>query len=819
MRALVAGGRGAEALSRYATGRARLVAELGAEPGPELRAIHEAVLRGDLDRTPRPRPATTGNGAGRSVPAQLPADVSGFSGRAEELAELDRLCGTADGADRIAGASTAVVISAVAGTAGVGKTALAVHWAHRVRDRFPDGQLYVNLRGYDPDQPMSPSDALIGFLASLGLPGPDIPVDVDDRAARYRTEVSGRRLLVVVDNASSVEQVRPLLPGTPSATVVVTSRDSLPGLVAVHGARRLDLDLLPLPDAVALLRTLIGPRVDADPPAAAALAEQCARLPLALRVAAELAAARPANRLSGLVAELTDQQGRMDLLDAGGDPRAAVGTVFSWSLQHLPPDAARMFRLLGLHPGPDADLYAAAALADTTAAQARRTLHSLTRAHLVQHLNSGRFGMHDLLRAYATSLATGADSADDTPVALNRLFDYYLATAATAMDTLYPAETRYRPTVPLATTPAPVLADPDTARTWLDTERPILAAVAAYTADHGWSAHTIRLAGALHRYLTGGHHTDGLAIHGHALRAARQTGDRAGEARSLSRLGCAHMLVGSFELAADHLQQALALFRQAGDRDGEAGALNNLGLVDERLGRYEPATDHLQQALALCRQAGDRSGEARAMANLGSVERQMGRLRRAADHLQQALTLARQIRDRYSEAHAVNNLGLVEQRLGQHHAAADHHRQALALTRQLGDRTGEAFALDNLGAVHTRLGRPDQATELHQQALSRYCEAGDRDGQAWAFNGLGEAAQAADHLTDALTHHTGALAIATEIGNRDQQARAHTGLGHAHSALGEPTQARRRYQHALALYTALGTTEADDIRAYISAGD
>jgi DNA-binding SARP family transcriptional activator len=396
MRALHADGRDAEALDVYATARRRLAEELGVDPGVELREVHQAILRGTL---PPPGPgaadaadadvAAAGAGKGepraptRPVPAQLPADVHAFTGRRQELAALDRLLtpGQADGAD---GQSTAVVISAVSGTAGVGKTALAVHWAQRARARYPDGQLYVNLRGYDPAQPMTAADALGGFLTGLGVAGPDIPPDLDDRAARYRTEIAGRRILVVLDNASSVDQVRPLLPGSASAMVLVTSRDSLPGLVAVHGARRLDLEFLPLPDAVALLRTLIGPQVDAEPAAASALAERCVRLPLALRVAAELAVARPAIALADLVTELGDLQRRLELLDAGGDPRAAVRAVFSWSYRQLPPDAARTFRLIGLHPGVDIDHYGAAALADTSADHARATLDLLARAHLVQ---------------------------------------------------------------------------------------------------------------------------------------------------------------------------------------------------------------------------------------------------------------------------------------------------------------------------------------------------------------------------------------------------------------------------------------------------
>ena len=325
-----------------------------------LVAVHSELARQDRQgQSPRPE-------APRVVPAQLPADVDVFTGRVGELADLDRLLTTTPtqaGAREVGGgSSTAVVISAVSGTAGVGKTALALRWAHRVRGGFPDGQLYVNLRGYDPDQPLSAADGLARFLRALGVAGAEIPLEVDERAASYRSLLDGRRILIVLDNAATVEQVRPLLPGTPSALVVVTSRDALVGLVARDGARRLDLDLLPPEDAVVLLGVLIGGRVAAEPDAAAALAGQCARLPLALRIAAELAAARPTISLAGLVEELADEQRRLELLDAGGDPRTAIRAVFSWSYLHLPSETARAFRLLGLHPGPDLDPYAAAAL-------------------------------------------------------------------------------------------------------------------------------------------------------------------------------------------------------------------------------------------------------------------------------------------------------------------------------------------------------------------------------------------------------------------------------------------------------------------------
>jgi DNA-binding SARP family transcriptional activator len=777
MMALHGAGRDSEAVECYGAARTRLAEELGIEPGRELQDVYAKLLRSELDEPARP---------GVVVPRQLPASVATFTGRAEELASLNRWLDDED-------AEPTMVISAVSGTAGVGKTALAVLWAHRVSARFPDGQLYVNLRGYDPEQPMTPGEALTRLLAGLGVTGQDVPADPGERAGRYRTATAGRRLLIVLDNASSAEQVRPLLPGDASSVVVVTSRDALAGLVARDGARRLDLDLLPPAEAIELLRRLIGPRVDEEPEAAVRLAGQCARLPLALRVAAELALTRPASSLAELVEELEDQQQRIDLLDADGDPRTAVGAVFSWSLRHLPPETTRTFAVLGLHPGPDLDAYSAAALAGATPERVRPALEALARAHLLEPLPAGpdgraRYGMHDLLRAYATRLAAAGQAGG---VALERLFDYYLAASAAAMNALYPAGQHRRPEVAPATTPIPAMTTPDAARAWLKTERSALVAVATHTAVHGRPEHTVRLSTIVFRYLRGNHPLDALIIHGHALDAARLAGDRAEEGRVLTNLAVARWELGQFEAAAAQFEQALALLRQTGDLAGQARAVNNLAMIEERQGRYGPAAGYLEQAMALYGELGDRWGEAGALGNLGIVEAGLGRYDAAVDHLEQAVAGCRTFGHRSGEAAALGNLGDVEQQLGQYQQAADHHEQARTLYSELGDRSGVAWCTDRLGSIHTRCGRPEQAAEHHQQALDVYRDIGEREGQALALNGLGEAACAAGKPREAIAHHTGALAIATETGARDQQIRAHAGLAQAHHALGDPGSARR----------------------------
>jgi DNA-binding SARP family transcriptional activator/Flp pilus assembly protein TadD len=825
MTALVAADRPAEALDYYPIAQAALRHALGVEPGPELTRLHAAILRGDPaplsvgatvpPSMPRAMPTRLARGPRPSmpIPAQLPSDVASFTGRVEQLEWLDRLL--AGGADASA---TAVTIAVITGSAGVGKTALAVHWAHRVAARFPDGQLYVNLRGYDPDQPLPAADALAQLLTGLGVPAQDIPLGLDERAGRYRTALAGRRMLILLDNAGSDEQIRPLLPGAAFCMVLVTSRDALAGLVATHGARRVELDRLPEDDAVELLRRLIGIRVDGDPAAAAALASLCARLPLALRIAAELAVARPRLSLPSLVDDLNDEHRRLDLLTVRGDSRAAIQAVFSWSLRHLPAEAARGFALLGLHPGPDLDDHGAAALIGGALDDARWVLDMLARAHLVEPGAANRYAMHDLLRIFALRLASTSESADVRTAALGRLFDYYLATAAEAMDRLYPAEAHRRPPRSTATTPMPVLTDQDAARAWLESERPAMVAAAGHAVRHGSPAYAVRLSATLFRYLAGGHYAAALALHGYARDGAVQTGDLAGQAQALLGLGAAHMRLGRYHAAADHHRQALDLYRRAGDPAGEARALNNLGNVEDRLGQRDEASAHLRQALALYRKLGDQIGQARALNNLGAFEERVGDYRSAARHHEQALALVRDAGDRSDGAAAHSNLCDVEIRLGHYQRAARHGLRALLLYRQVGNRTGEAWTLDSMGTVFTRLARPSIAIEYHEDALTLFGEAGDRDGEAWALNGLGEAANAKQQPTNALARHRAALTIATETGARAQQARAHAGLGTACRALGDVERAGNHLRQALSLYTSLGMPEADIIRERLAAG-
>jgi DNA-binding SARP family transcriptional activator/tetratricopeptide (TPR) repeat protein len=829
MVALYRCGRQADALTAYRTARGILVSELGLEPGPDLQLLQQRIIAGDRellavtndasgqpasqDSDPtdtRGRADTTETTAGQPdarVPRQLPAAVSHFTGRA---AELDALTGVLD-ASRSSRSRT-VVISALAGAAGVGKTALAVRWAHQVAERFRDGQLYVNLRGYDPDEPVAATDALADLLGALGVPGQEIPEGADERARLFRSRLAGRRVLVLLDNARNAEQVRPLLPGDPGCVAVVTSRDSLAGLVAADGARRLDLDVLPLAEAVGLLRALIGPRINQDPAATVALAGLCARLPLALRIAAELAAARPDPPVAELVAEL--EESRLDLLDAGED-RADVRAVFSWSVRQLPDEVAGAFALVGLHPGEDLDAHAAAALTDTTVGQARRVLARLHRASLVQAAGSGRYGMHDLLRAYAREQAAAGDSCQQ---ALTRLFDYYLSAAAAAMDVLIPAEAHRRPRVPPSAAAIPALPGQAEAQAWLDTERANLVAVVVHCAGHGWAAHATGMAATLFRYLISGSHLpEAQTVYSRSLQAARQSGDLAAEAEALNGLGGIGMIRGHPQAAAENYRAALERYQQCGDRAGQARATLNLGGIEHQLHNLRSAASYCRQAITASEEADDSLGVARALCSLAGVETDLGSYAQAASQLGRALRTFRKAKDQLYEAYALERIGELNLRRGQLTEAADYYEQALAINRRIDNATGIAHQLLSLGDVSQRQGAYQQAVGYQRRALDQFRHAGNQHGEFVTLRALAEALHGIGQPAEARAELQAACLLASETGNTYQQASAHRELAESHHRAGNHEQAQRNWQQALDLYTQLGVPEADQVRSRIKA--
>lgn len=760
---------------------------------PERGATVFAVQGGTQNVFNLPRPVPP------PIPHELPLDVSKFTGRSAELEELDHLL-TGVGVE-----STAVVISAVSGTAGVGKTALAVRWAHKVANEFPDGQLYVDLRGYHPDdQPMAASDALAAFLRALGVEGPNVPFALAERAARYRTLVADKRMLIVLDNASSFDQVSPLLPGAPSCLVLVTSRDRLVALAARHDVYRISLDVLPLADAVALLRSLIGPRVDEEAAECVKLARQCALLPLALRLAAEVATARPASSLAELVLELSDEERRWELMDAGGDPHTDVRSVFSWSYRQLDENTALAFRLLGLQPGADFDVYATAALIGADRRQAQRELDLLVGAHLIQLTSPRRYEMHDLLRAYSASLSTG----DNREAARSRLFSYYLVTTANAMDALYPVAKHRRPSSTAWISPSPDLSDPASATSWLEAELQNLALTAVFASAHGRSSYTIQLAQTLFRFLdVNGHYADALTINARAALAAEQDGDRVGEGHALTNRGLIFWRQGRNDAAVSDLTRAITLLRSARDRGGEARALDTLGLVHWRQGHYAEASAHFQRALVLFGEVGERFGEAEALDDIGLVYERQGHLEEARDYFTRAAALYGDLGDRAAQGYALMNLGVVQAREGRYEDAARHHAEALIRFRETGYRVGEALALMNIGAVERREGRYRVSADHYQQSLALLRDLGDRAGEAEALNGYGQTLHALGQYGLATTQHVTALALATESGDRYEQARAYRGLADSN-----PATAHRHLTRALALYTSLNVTDAREIR-------
>jgi tetratricopeptide (TPR) repeat protein/DNA-binding XRE family transcriptional regulator len=748
------------------------------------------------------------------VPRQLPAAVPDFTGRVPELAALNAVLDAARPPGRVA-------VAAIDGPPGVGKTALAVRWAQQASARFPEGQLYVDLRGFGfSDEIMPAGTAIRGFLDALGVSAGRIPPDPQSQAGLYRSLLAGRRVLIVADNARDAGQVRPLVPASPGCAVLVTSRNRLIGLAAAEGARLITLDVLPDREARELLACRIdADRVRAEPGAVEELARLCGRLPLALAVAAARAAARPRMSLTAVAAELADAAHRLRGLETA-DPATDVRTVFSWSRQSLQDLPARMFRLLGIHPGPDITVLAAAALLAVNQDDARAALGTLTMANLVDEHAPGRFTLHDLLRAYARELAAH-EGDDGQRTALTRLLDHYLQTAAASMNTLFPAEAGERPNIcPDADSPVPAIDQPIAARAWLDAERANLVAVAAHAATHGWPGHATRLGATLFRYLdAGSYFPEAVIMHGHARRAASQTGDPAAEAQALIGLGVVGLRQGSYQQAMTYLEHALRLCQQAGDRRGEARVLVDLGLLDLQQGRYEQGRGCLRRALTAYRDAGDRFGAVRALANLGIIERRLGYYEQASDCFTQALALCQAAGDRLSQAPTLTNLGLVDLNLGRYQQAVGHHRQALALFREMGSRNGQAHALSNLGVAELRSGGYGQAAEHLHHALALFRETGDCGGEALALNGLGEVLLTAGQPGQARAQHAAALALTSQSRDIYEQARAHNGLARCHQASGNLGQALRHWRQALILYAHLGAPEADRIRAELKADD
>ncbi len=702
------------------------------------------------------------------VPRQLPMDVTAFTGRTLELRELDRML---DHRTSRSGFANAVI----SGPAGVGKTGLAIHWAHRVRDRFTDGDLYIDLHGYSPDRPLEPMDALAQLLGSFGLSDLDLPQRLSDRAARYRSLLYGRRMLIVLDNASSNEQIRELLPGSATCAVIITSRDRLDSFTTRHGGTSLSLDVLERDDAVDLIGELVGDRVATEPEAARAIAAACGNHTLALRIAATNATTRPDTTLQHLVEDLGDALGRssIETLAIGDDPHTDLRAVFSWSLKYLSSDARRAFVLIGLVPLNVLDTYSLAALWGTTLERTIALAETLIRAHLLSPGRQRRYTMHDLLRAFAHSLAKHELTELERTRGIDDLLDYHAHAASKAMDQFIPIERAVRPDPPAVAFPVPHFDDEPAALTWLDAERTNLLAAALWAADHDRLEHTFRMAFTTFRYLD----TTGNVFHNERLQAAAtRVPDPIRRGRALEYLSVVHLRTGRYERAIECTRQAIALAREAGDSALEAANLANLGAFYLKLDRLEDALESQQQALAMIEATGPDSEIARIRNLTGMTCLELGRLKEADEHLTIALEMYRAGGSRYFEAVVTHKMGLLRSATGDHDEALRCFAASRTVFETIGNRSLLPIVVNNLANVHRERGEVETAAKLQDEALAMAREFAVIDGELTILNDLGLTLTAQGKPNEALEHFRLAHGLARQSGNEFELRRAKDGI-------------------------------------------
>ncbi|MBP2337553.1 DNA-binding SARP family transcriptional activator [Saccharothrix coeruleofusca] len=739
MLALHRAGRPADALAHYQRIRRALVEQLGAEPGPRLRELHQRILTAN---DPGDAPHPERDAGGGRVPRQLPAPPGSFTGREHELAALDGLLG--------AGGRTGIAV--LTGGGGMGKTWLALRWAHRRRDRFPDGQLHVDLRGFDPvAEPLAPDAVVRGFLDALGVPAPDVPAEPSAQVGLYRGLTADRRLLVVLDNARDTAQVVPLLPGGTTSAVLVTSRRLLTALVAGHDATPVEVGLLSDEQAAEVLAGHLGAaRVAAEPSAAAELLRHCAGMPLALGVLAARVRTRPDLPLAALAEELADASARLDALDTGELP-TTLRAVFSASVRVLGQGAARLFGLLGLVPGPDVGTAGAAALADVPLPAARQALRELEEAHLVHQHAPGRYRMHDLVRLHAGELA-----GEDGPAALERLADHFCHVASLAADRFAPGEPHRRPPVPVRAGPEVVFPTYRESKEWLIAERANLLALVGRSAPR----HAVHLSRALARYLDSiAHYHDALALH-------------------------------------------LAAFAATGGQDGYV--LCHLGTALSRIGRFAEVLGHYERALEIAAATGDLALENMAATALGIHWHQREGADAALPHYERALAAARRGGYRHSEGIALANLGGAQAERGRHEEALALLGQAGGIAEELGDPGLGAVVLSGLGDLHRRQGRAELAMRMHHRAAEMASGGSIRTIEVQVLNGLASAVHRLDGPEAALEHYGKALDHAQRTGYRLEEVLAHEGMAAALRELGRAGEGARHAERALALRAELG---------------
>lgn len=653
------------------------------------------------------------------IPRQLPRDIAHFTDRTPQLSWLDTWLDPAS--------DHAALVHVIAGAGGVGKTSLAAHWAHRVRGQFPDGDLYLDLRGYHTERSVTPDEALDQLLRALDVPGERIPATCDAKAALYRSLLHGRRMLLLFDNAATAEQIRPLLPGSPTCRVLVTSRSTMSGLIAREGAKRMPLDVLPMDQAIELLRKIGGAdRVDCNPTAAAALARHCCCLPLALRIAAERLAGSPYLTVADLVDELAEESDRLDALSVDGDDLATVRAVFSWSYRTLSPETARMFRLLSLPGGVDISATAAAVLCGTTEAKGRRLLEQLVGAHLLIEHQPQRYRFHDLVRVYAAECAQSEERTEARQSATRRLFTWYTHTVLAAARIYAPGFTRIPMALEQSPSGPPSFSDRLAALHWCDTERENLMAAVQTSSDLREHALAWQLPVALFGYfLVRKPLTDWVRSHGIGIAAAKICGERLAEAWLLSSRALAERDLRQYDAAREDFEAALALWRAIGERWGEAWTVRDLGALYRLLGRGPEAVDALERALAMHIEEGDSWGEATASALLAMALHDVGSSQKALQMLDQCLAIRQEQNDQRNIARAMNDLGLVYGALGSTDKAIDYLERALPIHQSFDYWYGEAVARERLGNLLARMGQTAAAEEHWSAAVDLYDRLGD----------------------------------------------------------------------------------------------
>lgn len=749
----------------------------------------------------------------RSVPTprQLPADVHGFVNRTGELRHLNAIL-TGPDQDQLV-----VSVQLVAGTAGAGKTSLVLHWAHQVKHHFPDGQLFVNLRGYDPGEPVPAQHALGHFLRALGVPATEVPQDVDAAAALYRSVLADRRVLVLLDNAATAAQVRPLLPGSGNSVVVVTSRNRLAGLAIHEGARRLTLGTLPEPEAVALLRTVTAAfRPHDDPDRFVELARLCAHLPLALRIAAERAASHPHMGLDDLIAELRDESALWDALSAGADEEtSAVHTVFAWSYRALSAPAARLFRLLGLHPGPEFSLHAATALAELPLGRTRQLLDDLVGAHLLEQTAPDRYQFHDLLRAYATDQAHAEDPPEQQAAAVRRVLDWYLHTADAAQSRIKPAEKHLPLSVPTAAVLPLDFADYDAAVDWSTLELGTLLRLTAAAAAAGLDTVAQHMAEILWNILPPSVPATHWFDTGRAgLGAARRTDDPGAQIRLLSNLGMALRRISALDESLDCHQRALALARESGKPLEEARSLNLIGLIHLSTRQLDPAAAHFEQASALFQELDEPRRAAMALSNLAGTRLEAGHLTEAARAAHEALAAHRALNNPESVGNILNDIAQIHCEQGEIEDARRSIDEALDIALSLRDHTLEGYWLLTLGGVQHTTGRYADALSSYQRSAMLHRRLGDRSREAIAWRGTGQTYTSLDRHPEAVSFHRQAAAVHRELGDTWQHALELDLLAVAlHPA--DPSAARAHWAEALTTVSSYSDPRARTVRAQL----